>query len=53
METIAGPFDFWLHFSSVTSVFQTCSFAKASPKVEIPGSGWLQFFLNRSSVVIE
>jgi len=29
MEKIAGPFDFWVRFGSVTGVFQTCSFAKA------------------------
>jgi hypothetical protein len=34
--------------SAQSQGFQTCSFAKASPKVKIPGSGWLQYFLNRS-----
>jgi hypothetical protein len=48
MVNEAGSFDFWLRFGSVTGVLQTCSFAKASPKVKISGSEWLQYFLNRS-----
>jgi hypothetical protein len=48
MANEAGPSDFWLRFGSVTGVLQTCSFAKASPKVKTPSSEWLQYFLNRS-----
>jgi len=40
-------FDF---VSAQSQGFQTCSFAKASPKVKIPGSEWLKFFLNRSNL---
>jgi hypothetical protein len=32
-----------------SQVLETCSFAKASPKVKIPGSEWLRYFLNRSN----
>jgi hypothetical protein len=39
------PFGF---VSAQSQGFQTCSFAKASPKGKIPDSEWLQFFLNRS-----
>jgi hypothetical protein len=42
------PFGF---VSAQSQGFQTCSFAKASPKGKIPDSEWLQFFLNRSSRV--
>jgi hypothetical protein len=52
MANVAGPFDFWLRFGSVTGFFQTCAFAKASPKVKTPGSEWLQYFLNRSSTAL-
>ena len=48
MAKEAGPFNFWLRFGSVTGFFETCSFAKASPKVKNPGSKWLYYFLNRS-----
>src|ERR1700679_3930298 len=30
-------------------VIQTCSFAKASPKLKNPRSAWLQFFFKRSN----
>jgi len=34
--------------SAQSKGFQTCSFAKASPKPKNPRSEWPQFFLNRS-----
>src|SRR5580704_4431208 len=49
MANEAGPFNFWLRFGSVTGLFQTCSFAKASPEVKNPGSERLHYFLKSSS----
>ena len=42
----SGLFGFWLRFGSVTGLFQTCSFAEASPKAKILAAHPLHLFVN-------
>jgi hypothetical protein len=44
-EAVFSSFGF---VSAQLQGFQTCSFAKASPKLKNPRSAWLQFFFKRS-----